>query len=433
MAKAKIENVVSLSMTNLRILKITYLVFFILFVLCGCAGRQTPVNNIAFHEDEGKELHAYDWEDILGSGELIIATMSGPDTYYDFQGQYLGLQYALAENFAVQNGLRVRVELAHDEKTLFRMLKGGDVDIICYLLKDSLLLANGFQPAGATDERTKASWAVREDATGLVAALREWYGKGVELEVERAEKAKMKARRQVRRKVRAPYVSRAKGIISAYDDGFKRAARLVGWDWKLLAAQCYQESGFDPSAESWAGARGLMQIMPATAAHLGLAEDKIFDGYENIAAAARYLRELDGHFSDIRSGQERIKFVLAAYNGGPGHVRDAMALTRKYGRNPHLWSEVSEYLLKLSNAKYYRDPLVKYGYMISSETYNYVISIWDRWRAYGGRVGSLGQKVGTEQKLEVSEDTHRPHRQNRYTKGTRIYGPDDPEFNRLNP
>ena len=108
--------------------------------------------------------------------------------------------------------------------------------------------------------------------------------------------------------------------------------------------------------------------MPATAAHLGLAEDKIFDGYENIAAAARYLRELDGHFSDIRSGQERIKFVLAAYNGGPGHVRDAMALTRKYGRNPHLWSEVSEYLLKLSNAKYYRDPLVKYGYMISSGT-----------------------------------------------------------------
>lgn len=53
-----------------------------------------------------------------------------------------------------------------------------------------------------------------------------------------------------------------------------------------MAAQCYQESGFDPEAVSWAGARGLMQIMPETAVHLGLPADQMHQPEKNISAAA---------------------------------------------------------------------------------------------------------------------------------------------------
>lgn len=86
-------------------------------------------------------------------------------------------------------------------------------------------------------------------------------------------------------------LDKGKGIISKYDSYFKMYSGVAIMDWRLMAAQCYQESCFDPDAQSWAGACGLMQIMPSTAAHLGLPMEMIHKPEENIAAAAKYLRE----------------------------------------------------------------------------------------------------------------------------------------------
>ena len=134
-------------------------------------------------------------------------------------------------------------------------------------------------------------------------------------------------------------------------------------------AQCYQESGFDPQAVSWAGARGLMQIMPETATHLGLPAHEIHVPEKNIGAAARYLKELERKFRDVPGRLERIRFVLAAYNGGSGHVRDAMALAQKHGKNPHTWKDVAPFILGLARPQYYNDPVVQYGFLRGEETY----------------------------------------------------------------
>ena len=91
-------------------------------------------------------------------------------------------------------------------------------------------------------------------------------------------------------------LNRDGGIISHYDGYFQRYASTIRWDWRLMAAQCYQESTFDPEARSWAGACGLMQIMPSTADHLGLPRANIFNPEQNIAAAAKYLGELEHNF-----------------------------------------------------------------------------------------------------------------------------------------
>ena len=157
-------------------------------------------------------------------------------------------------------------------------------------------------------------------------------------------------------------------------------------DWRLMAAQCYQESCFDPNARSWAGACGLMQIMPSTASHLGLPMEMIHEPEANIAAAARYMAELQQHFSDIGDPSQRILFALASYNGGYYHIRDAMALTRKHGGNPQHWDEVKEYVLRLSQPAYYGDGVVKYGYMRGSETADYVDRIRSRWSDYCGGI-----------------------------------------------
>lgn len=369
---------------------------------------------------------------IAESGELIIGTISGPDTYFDYQGRGLGLQYALAEDFANTQGVGVRVELAKDSLELANMLKNGDIDVVAYQLSEQFCKKEGLLEAGSNNKKKHTTWAVRSNASDLAEALNDWYGEGVEIKAEKTERTWIKNRSVVHRKVRAPFISREKGIISTYDEYFKIAARYTGWDWKLIAAQCYQESGFDPNAISWAGAAGLMQLMPATAAQFGLSRDKIFSPTDNIATASKVIRHLQSQFSNISDAEERVKFVLASYNGGIGHIRDAQALARKHGYDANKWEYVGLFVRNLSNAQYYRDPVVKYGYMIGNETYGYVQSIMERWRAYGGNVHNLGAGTNaiSDQSFSAKSGSSRrdgftPHKKNRYSTQQKILSPEE--------
>ncbi len=366
---------------------------------------------------------------ISASGELIVATISGPDTYFDYQGRGMGLQYALAEDFARTLGVSVRVELAADSTELAKKLQSGEVDLIAYRLPKAFLKREKLTAAGAHDKDNKLSWAVAAGANDLAEALDEWFGEGVELKAQRTEKDWLQHRKVVRRKVRSPFISREKGIISTYDNLFREAAQVTGWDWRLIAAQCYQESGFDPNAVSWAGACGLMQIMPSTAVQFNLKKERAFIPTDNVQAAGRIIRYLQQQFSGIADQEERAKFVLAAYNGGLGHVRDAQALARKNGQSDQKWEHVGYYVRNLSSARFYRDPVVRHGYMIGSETFNYVESIMQRWRQYGGNPSQLrmgGNVSATAAAVRGDNGAQTvPHRRNRYSKEHKILTPEE--------
>lgn len=172
------------------------------------------------------------------------------------------------------------------------------------------------------------------------------------------------------------------GRISSFDNIFKREAVRLGWDWRLLAAVAYKESKFNPDVVSWAGASGLMQLMPNTAASLNLLAEEIFIPEKNVAAAVDYFISLEKIFSGIENPEERIKFVLASYNAGPGHVFDARALATKYGKDPNIWSHVREYLLKKSDPAFYSDAVCKYGYCRGKEPVTYVDVIIDKFADY---------------------------------------------------
>ena len=304
---------------------------------------------------------SFSLRDIMANGELIFLTISGPETYYDYHGRGMGIQYLVVEKFAQHLGVGLRVEVCKDSAEVVSKLKSGGGDVMALLPPDSL----------------------RANEKSLEEELRKWYRPEMIAEARKEEK-RMFTVAKVKRRVYSPYLNRSSGIISKYDALFQKYAPVARWDWRLMAAQCYQESCFDPQARSWAGARGLMQIMPKTAAHLGLPMEQIHDPEANISAAARYLQQLMQAFSDIPNVHERQNFVLAAYNGGAGHVRDAMALARKHGADTRTWGSVSRYLALLSNPEYYRDPVVKNGYMRSSETIDYVERIRSRYSQYGG-------------------------------------------------
>lgn len=398
--------------------------------------RKPSIMSGAFAKSEHHDSETYDLESIRKSGELIVGTISGPTTYYDYRGMQMGLHYSMIQKFAVSEGVSVRVELAHDTIELAQMLVDGTVDVVAYPLSDKCIEDHDLKAAGYSEGK---HWAVSSASGELASALDEWYDHGnVMAEVEKEEKERVKQSQQVTRRAKAVYLSRERGVISIYDNLFKEAAAITGWDWKLIAAQCYQESAFDPNARSYVGAQGLMQLMPGTAKDLGLQPGEAFLPEKNINAAARYIVQIINTFTDIRDPQERLKFVLASYNGGTRHVRDAMALARKYGHDSMKWDEVAPYILGLQQPRYYQDPVVKHGYMIGSQTANYVQRILERWHDYGGKVAvthapQLPPESGaSDAKSQTSGgNSTRNVRKNKYSSGQRIMTPDDPEFNQL--
>ena len=340
-----------------------FLLFLLLF-FCACAPKQEKPSSpppLFGEVEEG----TYDLHEIQASGTIIAGTLSGPDTYYEYHGKGMGLQYKLAEAFAQSIGVVLQMEISPDTASLLRKLEAGEIDFIALEMP---------------------KWQVREDESLLKNAIAEWWKPE---RVKQIESTANNTTVTVKRQMRPVMQDATHGIISAYDDLFRKYSSSAGWDWRLLAAMCYQESGFDPHAVSSMGAQGLMQLMPFTADAMGVPRDKRFDPEQNIAASARYIRKVSQSFSDIRDGEERIKFTLAAYNGGVGHVQDAQNLARKNGRNHQVWQEVAPFILGLSEPQYYRDPDVLNGYMRGSETEAYVRLIMNRWNQYRGSARSF--------------------------------------------
>lgn len=172
------------------------------------------------------------------------------------------------------------------------------------------------------------------------------------------------------------------GKVSAFDAIIKEESEKHNLDWRLVAALIYQESRFLPEVESWAGAKGLMQLMPQTAKAFGVTE--ITSPQDNIQGGLKFLIWLNKRFENtITDPDERIKFVLASYNVGPGHVEDAMRLAKKNGKNPHVWDDnVDYYLLNKSKPSFYNDPVVRHGYCRGEEPYHYVTDILERYTHY---------------------------------------------------
>jgi len=171
----------------------------------------------------------------------------------------------------------------------------------------------------------------------------------------------------------------SKGHISPFDNLFKMEAEKMGWDWRLLAAQCFVESRFDPTVVSWAGAKGVMQIMPATARALGANPDSLTNIQVSISLAIRIMSSLDRSLaSRVPDPSERQKFVIAAYNSGLAHIYDAITIARLTGRDPQRWTgNVEEALLLKANPEYYNHPEVKYGYFRGRQTTAYVVDVLD--------------------------------------------------------
>jgi membrane-bound lytic murein transglycosylase F len=173
---------------------------------------------------------------------------------------------------------------------------------------------------------------------------------------------------------------KSKNSTSHYDMVMKKAAAKYGFDWRLISSIIYQESRFSPDLVGFGGSYGIMQMMPVTCERYGITDSSSVE--EQIWAGAKYISFLCNIFKDKVDSADLYYFVAGAYNSGPGHILDAIALCEKYGGNPAKWSEVSEYLIKKSHKEYYRDEVVKCGYYPGKHTVNYVDQVMTRYNGF---------------------------------------------------
>ncbi|HKJ80354.1 MAG TPA: transglycosylase SLT domain-containing protein, partial [Prolixibacteraceae bacterium] len=228
----------------------------------------------------------------------------------------------------------------------------------------------------------RIAWAVRKNSPELLAAVNQWIEKekkGVDYYV--IYNRYFKNQRNLRRRVKSDFMSLNGNKISKYDPLIKKYAAQLGWDWRLVASLVFQESRFKPGAESWAGAKGLMQIMPRSAGELGVTNRA--DPEQSLKGGTTYLKKLYKRFDEVPDSLERIKLAMAAYNCGYSHVKDAQFLAKQNNLDTLVWTEnVEKMVLALSDPSNYKKPGVKYGYVNGIEPVTYVDQIFKRYDHY---------------------------------------------------
>lgn len=284
------------------------------------------------------------------------------------------------------------LDVPEDAETLIMMVAEGEID---YTVADEnvALVSQTYYPN--LDVQTAVSfpqnlaWAVNTGADELRREINNWlkdYRKSARYAVIYNKYFKNRKSASI---VKSELFTLSSGKISQYDEHIKQYSQEIGWDWRLLASLIYQESRFDPTANSWAGAFGLMQLMPTTAKRFGVSKSS--SPAEQIRAGTGFIEWLDRRFEDvIPDPEERIKFILAAYNVGPGHIFDAITIAKKTNLDPDIWYDnVEAALLKKSDPNFYRDPDLKYGYARGRETYRYVQQIFERYEHYSNLIDDL--------------------------------------------
>ena len=296
--------------------------------------------------------------------------------------------YERISNLVKELGDTIYVDIidgSYSTEEIIKMVSDGDIK---YTIADNNIADINKSYYSNLDIDTKISlsqrvaWSVRKDSPELNKAVNSWL-KGIKRSgyYNIIYKKYFKNRRQFKKRMKSDYSSlRTSGKISEYDDLIKKYSSAVNWDWRLVSSVVYQESRFNHGAKSWVGAGGLMQLMPATAAELGVKNNS---PSENIKGGTKYLNIIYHRFDNVPDSIQRIKFALASYNCGYGHVLDAQELARINNKDENSWDNgVGESLVKLSHPKYYNLKGIRYGYVRGMEPYNYVNEIFERYENY---------------------------------------------------
>lgn len=279
--------------------------------------------------------------------------------------------------------IKIEVNKDDDEEHLIDMVSSGSIDYaICdsavAKIQSTIYSNIDFEtPIGDSQQLT---WTVNVNSKDLLRKVNEWLDTYSKTSSYNNIYTKYYDNPYMAIIKKSEYFYAKNGKLSVFDEQIKSESNFINWDWRLLASLIYQESKFNPTVKSESGAYGLMQFMPVTAEHMGI--DHEASPTVQLRSGARYIKMLEKYIEDLKIPEkERLKFVLAAYNAGYGHIIDARNLAKKYGKDPNIWDNNVAFFIQ-NKVEFYNDTIVRYGYLRGSETYRYVNEILDRYDHY---------------------------------------------------
>ncbi|WP_299591879.1 transporter substrate-binding domain-containing protein [uncultured Microbulbifer sp.] len=327
----------------------------------------------------------------IAMAEQILGHSGKPEikTIQDLNGRTLTLRaFSIFEDIAKnlqKNGIKVKVKLADPEvsyEQIINMVAEGEADatiVDVSAAEISAALRKELIVGPVVSDPLPQGWMVTKGNDSLLKKINtfiqdfkksEQYTKKVDFYFKPNESARNKLQARLK----------PGEDLSPYDKLAKHSAREHKFDWRLIVAQMWQESSFNPKAESPVGAQGLLQVMPRTAEEVGY-PPPLFEPKRGIEAGVKYLNWIRKRLDPGISLENKLWFSLAAYNAGIGHLYDAQRLAEELGLDRDTWFDnVEVAMIKLSEPRYFNK--ARYGYVRGAEPAQYVRNISNLYRAY---------------------------------------------------
>jgi membrane-bound lytic murein transglycosylase MltF len=319
---------------------------------------------------------------IAGVDEIVVTSPDGPaiETTGDLSGKEVFVRQSssyfqsltrLNEQFAKDGKAPVSIVPAPEELEDEDLLEMANAGLVKILVVDNhkawfwqrVWPRLQLHPTVALRTNGEIAWAIRPDSPGLLKALNGFLADNGRDSLN----ARMIFRRYL---LNTQYVKTSKAAdarFRAVVAMFRKYGRQYNMDWMLMAAQGYQESRLDQNARSQVGAIGVMQVMPATGADLGVGDITKID--PNIHAGVKYIRQMiDRNFkNEPMTDLDKGLFAFASYNAGPARIRQLRQEAAARGLDPNVWFDNVERVV---------------SERIGRETVTYVSNIYKYYVAY---------------------------------------------------
>lgn len=274
--------------------------------------------------------------------------------------------------------IRLKPAVAQERGTLLRMITSRNSDCVVMEQNEARSYGRYFSTLEiklSLDRIVERGWLLRPNDEDLIQMAKYWQRSvSRSRELMAIRQRYMDHLDSVDTFEQREFYADLKNVLPRYKMVFKKAAANTGLPWELIAAVAYQESHWNPDALSFTGVRGMMQLTQRTATHLGVEDRR--DAEQSVLGGSRYLRTLLSRTPANLHFKDRLSLALAAYNIGPGHLKDAQKLAVRRGLDPHSWNDLKKILPLLSQRKYLSQ--LSYGLARGDEPVKYV----DRVRTY---------------------------------------------------
>jgi len=288
----------------------------------------------------------------------VVARSSYEERLNALRGEHAGLSWVSDDSLGTEQMLEMvwdrRLDCTITDDNIFDINRRYYPELVATMSINDPEPLVWFLNRGSGDLRKEIhSWFEEFSASGDLSQLVEKYYGFVEL-YDYVDTRKFKSRINTK--------------LPTYQLLFEKAAEKNDLPWTLLAAQSYQESHWNPRAQSPTGVKGIMMLTLPAAEDLGVTNR--LDPEQSIYGGAKYLRQLMDRLPESIQQPDRTWTALAAYNVGMGHLYDARDLARRLDRNPDLWQDLQEVLPLLAQKQYYKT--LDHGYARGSEPVQFV-------------------------------------------------------------